>query len=457
MEKRDLVRRSFLKSIGAGAAIGAVTIADAPAQGPPAVGKKRFRIGFIGVGVRGQRNLAAALSREDLEVVALCDVYKPNLDAALKLAPAAKVYADFRDLIAAKDIDAVCVSTPDHWHAYMTIEACKAGKDVYVEKPVSVTVQEGRMMVKAARKYDRVVEVGTQQRSGPHYQRAVEIVRSGKLGKISFVRTFNYSNTSPEGIGNPPDSEPPAGLDWEMWLGPAPYHPFNPNRFGVNPDTFSHFRWFWDYAGGMMTDLGVHSLDIVLWALKVLGPSAVCMLGGKYVVTDNREAPDTLVATFEFPEFLCTYEYRDGNAPSQGRALSEERTGITFHGTEGTLFIDRGRWELIPQKKFVGGSSGLFRQSREVTDRIPGEMGVASNPDQTDAHWADFVRCLRTRRRPISDIEEGHRSTTIALLGNISYRSRQRLDWDPKTETTTNKEAQTYLRREYRKPWELTL
>ena len=189
-----------------------------------------------------------------------------------------------------KEVQAVVVCSPDHWHPLQTILACQAGKDVYVEKPISV-LREGRHMVEAARTHQRVVQVGTQQRSGLHFQKAIELIRKGYIGKISFVRTWNYGNAFPEGIGNPPNSDPPQDLDWDFWLGPARNVPFNPNRFGVHPDRWSSFRWFWDYAGGMMTDWGVHLLDIVQWAMNVEAPQSVTAQGGKLYLQDNRETP----------------------------------------------------------------------------------------------------------------------------------------------------------------------
>ncbi len=407
----------------------------------------RIRLGIIGCGRRGRNNLRSILKLAgDIQVVALSEVYKPNLEVTLEMVPDAKVYPDFRELIAADDIDAVLIATPDHWHAYMTVEACKAGKDVYVEKPVSVTVHEGQMMVKAARKYDRIVQVGTQQRSGKHFQEAKEIVQSGRLGTISFVRTWNYSNAYPGGIGQPPDTQPPADLDWEMWLGPAPERPFNKNRFGVNPYMYAHFRWFWDYAGGMMTDWGIHLLDIVLWAMAERGPRSISTYGGKYALIDNRETPDTIQASYEFPSFVCTYENRVANAYSGGLP----GYGIQFHGTEGTLYVNRGYWEIHPEQR-------RYREPEpRVVDRMEGAEGRASNPS-TDDHWRDFVAAVRNRAKPICDIEIGHRSTAMALLGNVSLRSRQRVDWDPVTETTSNAEARTYLQREYRPPWKLEL
>ena len=442
MKDHSLARRSFLKTTAAAA--GAVTAAPAMLRGAEA--SKIFRMGFIGMGRRGRGTLRAALKQPEIDVVAISEIYQPNVEAALEMVPDAKVYPDFRDLIAADDIDAVCIATPDHWHAYMAIEACKAGKDVYVEKPISVTVHEGQMMVRAARKYKRIVQVGTQQRSGKHFQKIVEIVRSGEIGDISFVRSWNYENEFPEGIGNTPDQAPPADLNWDMWLGPAPERPFNANRFGVHPDHYSYFRWFWDYAGGMMTDWGIHLLDIVLWAMDEKGPRVVTTIGGKYVLNDNRETPDVIQANFEFPKFVCVYENRVANEQS----LFDRDYGITFHGTKGTLFVDRQRYELVAEMK------SLDPRGREREARMEAKEGTSAD-NSTDAHWADFVASMKSRKPPICDIETGHRSTVIALLGNIALRSRQRVEWDPESETTPNKEAQTYLRREYRPPWKLEL
>ena len=430
-------RRSFMAASAAATAVATAASAASPSG--------KIRLGVIGCGRRGRSNLRSVLKlADDIEVVAVSEVFEPNLQLTLEMVPNARVYPDFRELIEADDIDAVLIATPDHWHAYMTVEACKAGKDVYVEKPISVTVHEGQMMVKAARKHNRVVQVGTQQRSGKHFQEAKDIVQSGRLGTISFVRTWNYSNAYPDGIGAPPDTEPPADLDWDLWLGPAPERQFNKNRFGVNPYSFAHFRWFWDYAGGMMTDWGVHLLDIVLWAMAEPGPRSISTYGGKYALIDNRETPDTILASYEFPAFVCTYENRVANAYTGGLP----GYGIQFHGTEGTLYVNRGYWEITPEQRRSRGG-GAER-------RMESARGESRNPT-TDDHWRDFVAAIRDRSKPICDIEVGHRSTAMALLGNVSMRSRQRLDWDPVSETTNNKEAQTYLRSDYRPPWKLEL
>lgn len=397
----------------------------------------RMRVAHIGMGRMGRSNLGFSMKQDNVEIAAVCDVYQPHLDQAVKLTEGkARGVKDFREILADKSIDIVCVSTPDHWHAYMTVEACKAGKDVYVEKPICVTVEEGVKMVQAARKYKRVVQAGTMQRSGVHFQKAAEIVKSGELGKVAFVRTWNYGNGPAEGIGNPPDAQPPADLDWDMWLGPAPIRAFNQNRFGVDPKAFSHFRWFWDYAGGMMTDWGVHLLDIVQMAFDEAMPQSVTALGAKYWLTDNRDTPDTLLVSYEYPGFLCTYENRNSNAQS----MFGKGYGILFHGSKGTLFVDRSLYRLVPER---GATLG--------------EVEVKSSNNANMAHWANFLECVRTRAKPISDIEVCQRSTTTCLLGNVALRSKLRVDWDSRRWTTVQSEARKYLSREDRKPWRLSV
>ena len=316
-----------------------------------------------------------------------------------------------------KEIQAVVVSSPDHWHPLHTILACQAGKDVYVEKPVSVCLEEGRLMVEAARRYKRIVQVGTQQRSGLHFQKAVELVRNGAIGKVSFIRTWNYGNSFPEGIGNPPDGDPPPDLDWDLWLGPAPKVPFNANRFGVHPERFSSFRWFWHYAGGMMTDWGVHLLDIVQWAMNVEGPSEISAQGGKLYLQDNRETPDTLQVTYQYPGFVCVYENRECN----GARLDGHGYGICFHGSLGTMFLDRAGFEIIPEKTSKG-----VNKCEPVAEK--------SSNNHNLAHSRNFLDCIKSRQLPICDIEIGHRSTSVAQLGNIAYRTKSHLIWDTKNE-----------------------
>jgi predicted dehydrogenase len=328
-----------------------------------------------------------------------------------------------------------------------TVEACKAGKDVYVEKPLSHDIHEGQIVVEAARKYNRVVQLGTQQRSGIHFQKAAEIVQSGALGKISFVRTWTYGNNFPKGIGNPPDSDPPTGLDWDFWLGPAPKVQFNVNRWvGVNPKGWATFRYFWDYAGGMMTDWGVHLIDIVQMAMQVEGPRVISSLGGKYYDQDNSQTPDTLEVSYEYenPSFICVYEHRWDNANS----MYGKGYGIQFHGTDGTLFVDRSGFELFPETR---------RRNDKVVGLAP-EMKMSSMNNSGYDHVRNFIDCVKSRQRPISDVEIGHRSTSACLLGNVSYRSQQRLGWDVANQRLISggPDAEQHLSREYREPWKLS-
>jgi len=437
MEQGSTGRRAFLQTAGA-----ALTTSIFPGSIKGA--NDRVAAGFIGTGRMGLENLRFAL-KHDLQIAAVCDVYEPHLEQAATLVRKggqnARQVKDFREILADKSIDVVCISTPDHWHAYMTVEACKAGKDVYVEKPLCTFLEEGKKMVEAARKYNRVVQAGTMQRSGVHFQQACEIVRSGQLGKVTFCRTWNTSNTRQEGMGAPPDSAPPPDLNWDMWLGPAPMRPFNANRWGVHPEMerkpFPFFRYFWDYAGGSLTDWGVHVLDIVHMAFNEPMPAAITALGGKYWVTDNRETPDTLLVTYEYPQgFLATYENRLANAEMPlGQGY-----GTMFHGTEGTLYVNRSFYRVIPER----GS-----------ELAPVEVKSSNNSNM--AHWANFLECVKTRQKPISDIETCYKTTAACLLGNVALRSKLRLDWDDERQTTVQREARRFLTREYRKPWRLVV
>jgi predicted dehydrogenase len=440
MVRKALGRRDFMKA-SAGGAVAASLVEGVRPAGARVSPSEQVTLGIIGLGRQGAFNMRKFLEHPQCRVLAVCDVYQPHLERGRE-ETGADAYRDFRHILDRRDIDVAVISTPDHWHAAQSVMACRAGKDVYVEKPTSLGVAEGRKMVEAARKYDRVVQVGTQQRSGRHFQAAVELVRAGELGEITAVRTWNFGNATPQGIGDPPDSEPPEGLDWDLWLGPAPQVPFNVNRFGVFPDRWSSFRWFWDYAGGMVTDWGVHLIDIVQWAMGVDAPTAVSASGGKFSLNDNRETPDTLTVLFEYPGFICTYENRECN----NRAINEKGYGIEFYGTEGTLFVDRGGFEIVPQRRPRGDRS------------VPRMYAMQSENvnDNAHDHAGDFLECLRSRGRPISDIEIGHHSTAACLLANISYRTGRKVLWDAVNERIPgDPEADAMLNVPYREPWKL--
>jgi len=414
---------------------------------------ERVNVALIGCGGRGMA--VARLMRQvpGVEFVAACDVYTPNAAAAKAWAGGeCREYADFRRVLERKDVDAVLIGTPDHWHAIPTVLACQAGKDVYVEKPLGHNIREGRAMVQAARRYDRVVQTGTQHRSAPHYKEVEKIIRGGELGRVHFVRMWNYMNQFPNGFGRLPDGEPPAGLDWDFYLGPAPKVPFNKNRF------LGTFRWFWDYAGGLMTDWGTHRLDSMQQVMGVEAPVTVSASGGRFELEDGRETPDVLQVTFEYPGFVLSYESCNLNAFGTGartpgkayyraRGKDDRPHGEAFYGTGGTLFSDRIGYEIFPElEPGMGGGAPRFRTERK---------DVAAR-DTTDLHVADFIASVRSRKRPSADVEIGHRSTTAAHLGNIAYRTGRKLRWDPKKEEFIgDAEANRLLGREARKPWDL--
>src|ERR1035441_7393499 len=338
INRRDFLKRAALTSAGVSLSMYGFSTGNVLGA------NERIRLGVIGMGRQGTDDMQNFM-KHGVEVAAVCDVFQPQLDKGLAAAGGkAKAFKDFRRVMDDKDIDVILVATPDHWHPLPMVMACQAGKDVYVEKPICVAVEEGMKMVEAAHKYKRVVQVGLWQRSNLHFQKAAELVQNGLLGNVSFVRTWNYSNIYPEGIGNPPDADPPAGLDWDMWLGPAPKVPYNWNRFGVG-DRWSTFRYFYDYANGWPGDWAIHLMDIVQWAMKVEGPSTITALGSKFLIKDNADIPDTLQITWEYPRFVATYENRLCNSNS----MYKHEYGIEFHGTDGTMFLDREGFQVFPE------------------------------------------------------------------------------------------------------------
>jgi predicted dehydrogenase len=416
----------------------------------------RVQLGLIGYGLIGAQHVHDFKNQPDVDLAAVSEVYQPRLEQGLAACVSrARGYRDFRKLLDDKDIQAVVISTPDHWHALMSILACAAGKDVYVEKPLTLFVEEGRWMVKAARRYNRVVQVGTQQRSGKHYQKAVALLRGGHIGKVHSVRIGFFRNVMP-GFGAPPDSDPPPGMDYDLWLGPAPFRPYNKNR------ALYHFRWFWDYSGGQMTNLGAHEIDVVHWALEVKGPLAVSSSGGRLALEDNGETPDTQDAIFEYPGFTAVCSVREA---SFGRGAGD---GLEFFGTKGSLTLSRGGYEVIPDMRvppenqiplFMGHPAGGPRQRPDVKPEpwMEALKERASN-SLLDSQARNFLDCIKSRQQPISDVEEGHRTTSACHLANISLRLGRKLRWDPeKEEIVGDREASAHLIRPYRKPWDEVL
>jgi predicted dehydrogenase len=441
-------RRQFLgasAAVAAGLAVPHVLGAEKKAVSA----NDKVRVALIGCGGMGRYNLSDFMRLPDFEVTGVCDVDRNHINDTLKQIeqakrPAGKVKTsqDFRKILDSKDVDAVIVGTPDHWHAYVLIAACASGKDVYCEKPLSHNIVEGRAMVNAAKNHKRVVQIGTQQRSGQHFKDAVKYVQSGKLGHVFMCRTWITNGTPPEGCGNPPDQDqPPAGVDYDMWLGPAPKRKFNRARFHHD------FRWFFDYGNGLCNDWGVHLNDVILWGMKVASPLSVSAVGGKQEMKDNSDTPDTLDIYYEYSGFTHVYTVR------RGRTLFgfHGSHGMEFQGSHGTLTLDRGGWWVRPEGTHVkaerhGGSEQHF------------------------AHVNNFLHCLRHRsEKTASDIEDMHHATVTAHLANISYKVKRRIYWDAAHERCyrgydhANKkflvedaQANAYLLREPRKPWSLT-
>lgn len=394
---------------------------------------ERIRLGIIGVGDRGRALWQGFLDQPDVSAAAVCDVHEPYRARALEMAGGSTPgHGDFRRLLDQPDIDAVIVATPDHWHALPVILACQAGKDVYVEKPLALKIREGRLMVDAARRHDRVVQTGSQQRSGAHYARAVELVRSGTLGQVSHVSAGFIRNAMP-GFAAHRQPSLPAGLDWDFWLGPAPF------RDTLPLPPLYYFRNFWDYSGGQMTNFGAHDLDIVRWAMNVQGPDAVAGFGRRSALNDGGETPDVQEVIYQFPEFVLNWSVREMNGMHAGNFLE-------FHGTKGSLAVSRSGFTLTPE---------LWTQSPDPKEPRSRQV-VDSGSEQGQAHIRNFLDCVKTRARPNADIEEGHRTAAVCHLGNIATRTGRLIRWNAQDERVVDDDAANeWLSYEYRKPWSL--
>jgi predicted dehydrogenase len=426
-----LTRRTFMKT---GAAVG---VAAAAARGSVMGANDRIGLGFIGVANRGGQLLSAAMKNDDMDVVALCDVDESALNkAAERVEPTPALYGDWRKMMERDDIDGVVIATPDHWHALLTIAACDAGKDVYVEKPLSITIVEGRRMVEAARRNNRVVQVGTHRRSSALVPQLREMIRQGTVGKVTVASCYRISNMSPDGIGHDPGGDPPPGMDWDMWLGPRPYRPFSST---IHP---YRFRWHKLYSS-QVGNWGVHYFDLIRWLLDEQAPTSVCALGGTYAVDDDRSIPDTMEAIFELPSG-CLVIFGQYEA-SHTKAISGD---AELRGTLGCISAGGSSFEIAPER------GGQFQSSdpRMEPMTLRGDDG-----DLTDAHMRNFLDCIKSREKPNADVEDGHRSTTFAHLANIALETRSRIEWDPEKERiTNNKAANKLLHYEYRAPWKLT-
>ncbi len=396
-------------------------------------------IGIVGVAGRGyDAHLQTFSAFEDVEIGAVCDVYQPHLDRAVAFTEGkATPYTDFRKMMEQKNLDAIVVATPPHWHTLVTLAALEAGKDVFCEKPMCRYPLEGKLMVEFARRTNRVTQVGTQIHATPNYHKCVDIVRSGKLGKITSVTNFCTMNENSEGLGNPADSEPPAGLDWEMWLGPAPKVPYNIGRFrdGMH-------RYFKDYVDSWLHELGPHIIDLPFWALELPTPTATTAAGGRYATETLADVPDTMHVLWEYPELTVTWDMMMSNAFyfGVGKPHSGRHNGIVFHGKDATLSI-------------------VNYGTPEVTDRDGKPIVDAEYPQSvppSPGHEREFIDCVKSRAECSTSFQK-HLPMHVAMnLAHLSLQLGRKIRWDDtKFEAIGDSEANALLAPQYRAPWSL--
>ncbi len=465
MNKKEITRRDFIAKsslLAAGTTVGLQHVRTADLK--KAGASDKVRVGFIGVGNRGSQLLEFFMSNKDMEVAALCDVYEPYRTRDRSAVPErilasgriprmgesfgkeVKLYSDFRNLLEQKDIDAVCIATPDHWHAVMTIMAMDAGKDVYVEKPLTITLKEGRKMAEAQKRTGRVAAVGLNRRGSSVYQKLASEIQGGRIGKVTTARAHRISNMFPEGIGRLKPEDPPAGFNWDMWLGPRSFRPF---QYNIAP---YYFRW-WSQYSSQMGNWGVHYMDAIRWLIGETAPTAITAHGGKYAVKDDRDIPDTMEVLFELKSGgiiqFCIHEASSGGGIRGGE--------IELNGTKADLVADEGGYTITP------AGPGQFQDweplSEEEKYSIENDESyddLGSSEPSTGNLIRNFLDSVKSGDTPWCSLEEGHRSTSFAHLANISLATGMRIEWDPEAERITNSEkANELLHYEYRKPWTL--
>jgi predicted dehydrogenase len=437
-------RRTFLKSLAA------TSVATAASSRRVVGANDRVRVGFIGIGLIGTRHLLDFQAQPDVEIAGISELSDDRMALGVSTAGnSPSTFPDFRRMLERQDIDAIVVSTPDHWHALMTILACAAGKDVYVEKPLTWAAREGEWMLAAANAHKRVVQVGTQQRSGGHYQRARTLMRDGRIGDIRAARIGAFRNIMP-GFTQPV-GKPLSASQWDMWLGPAPAVPFDPDR------CLYHFRWFNDYSGGQTTNLLAHEIDVVQWVTDQM-PKRVAAFAQRKSLTGFGETPDVFEAIFEYPDFLVNWSNREVAAGGRG-------DGMQFYGTKGTLTISRRAFEIVPDEA-ISSESQIPRFTEPVppqtaktyrTEPVK-EDGFEQVRDQFRPHVRNFLDCVKSRAVPNAALDGGHTTAIACHLANIAARVGRVVHWDHDRQTIVNDaEAAAMLTRTYRAPWDREL
>jgi len=393
-------------------------------------------VALIGCGGMGQANLGACAGQADVAVTAVCDVWKTRAEqAAGTFKVSAKPYHDYRDVLARRDVDAVIIATPPHWHCRIAVDACEAGKDLYLQKPMTLHLAESRAVKNAVKKHNRICQIGTQIHASENYRRVVEWVRSGKLGKISVARTFNVMNQGPEGLGNTPNCAPPAEIDWDRWVGPCAMRPFNPL---IVASSYNHCS-FMAFSGGWTPGMAPHIIDLPIWALDLGFPTVTYSSGGRYVIKDAGDAPDTQEIVWQYPNFTLNWMMSTANsfAFDFGRGEPARRIGIYFHGLRGTLFCDYGMHRIVPEGALL-------------KDAQPPQASMAPSP----GHEREWLNSIRSRQQPSCNPQYHAKIDVPLVLANLSLRLGRSIRFDAATETITgDAEAARLSKPEYRAPW----
>lgn len=435
----ELSRRGFLGTAAAGVAVPYVVPGSALGQSGKPAPSERIQVALIGCGGMGQGNLGNCARHPDVVVTASCDVSPQRREAvAAKYKGSCKAYADFRDVLARKDVDAVIIATPPHWHAVQGIMACEAGKDIYVQKPMTLHLAESLALRNAVKKHNRISQVGTQIHASENYRRVVEFIQAGLLGPIGCARTFNVMNQGPQGVGKATDLTIPKGFDWEMWVGPAPMRPFNPTLVA---NAYNHGSWM-DYGGGWTPGMAPHIIDLPVWALDLKYPTNVSCSGGRYIIDDDGDAYDQQEILWQYPKFTMTWMSSLTNSYGfdlHGKPVPQRRLGIYFHGVNGTMYANYGMYKIVPE-------------GDAMKDKVPPKPSIPKSP----GHEREWLDSIKTRQEPSCSVAYHVRVDVPLVLGNLAYRLGRSVRFDPDTEKIVgDAEAARAAKPQYRAPWKL--
>ena len=456
-------RRKFLAQSLAATTV--VSLGTSAVAQPRSIGPNdKIRMGFIGLGNRGTQLLERFMTHQDVEIAALCDVYEPYTtrdnsqvnerwrasgktpEMGETMPRGVKRFSDFRKMLEMKDLDAVCIATPDHWHAVQTIQAIEAGKDVFVEKPLTITLKEGRAMVNAQKQSRQIVAVGLNRRGSSVYQNLARDIQGGKIGQVVTARAYRVSNMFPDGIGKLQPEQPPQDFNWDMWLGPRALRPY---QYNIAP---YFFRWWSDYSS-QMGNWGVHYMDVIRWLAGETAPVAITANSVSGLINDDRSIPDTMEVTFEFESGLMIQFHIYEACHTAGIAGGE----VELNGTKGSLVASQNGYTITPATtgQFQTWKNPVAAETYELkSDAAYGDLAIRE--DSTANLIRNFLDCVKSRVASLCSLEEGHRSTSFAHLANIALKTGTRIEWDAEREIITNNEqANEFLHYEYREPWRL--